>query len=361
VSTVRVAAVQGGGQRGLTELETGQPGDFGAELEASLLLHGRPRPALVVWPEDVVAIEIPLNRSVEAEQVGELAKSLGATVLAGVTITEPNGVYRNEIVAFGPSGRVISVFEKVHRVPFGEYVPFRGFFSHFASLAAVPSDAIPGHGSGLMRTSAGPIGVLVSFEVFFSERGRSSVAAGARLLVVPTNTSSYGTAQMPSQEVAADQVQAVAQGRDLVQAAPTGYSTFVTNDGSVVQQSALSERRVLVGTVAMRSGATLYQQSGDLPVLALAAVGVIAGVAIEVGRRRRRARGADQTPEPTTRLGRAGRAGSAPEHQPDAEPDLLDDAGGRDGSIAERRGSGRVDPAVSPGAGQDPSNPPPDG
>ena len=78
------------------------------------------------------------------------------------------------------------VFEKVHRVPFGEYVPFRGLFSHLANLDAVPRDAIPGRGSGLMRTPAGPLGILVSYEVFFADRGRSSVRAGAQLLVVPT-------------------------------------------------------------------------------------------------------------------------------------------------------------------------------
>ncbi len=143
--------------------------------------------------------------------------------MAGVTVTEPDQRFLNEIVAWSPAGRIVAVFEKVHRVPFGEYVPWRGVISHLASLTAVPRDVVAGHGSGLMVTPAGRIGVLVSFEAFFAGRGRSAVRAGAQLLAVPTNTSLYGSEQMPSQEVAADQVQAVAEGRDLMQSAPTGY------------------------------------------------------------------------------------------------------------------------------------------
>jgi apolipoprotein N-acyltransferase len=244
-----------------------------------------------VWPEDVIALARPLAGSPEATTVAALARRLDATVLAGVTITEADDTFRNEIVAWSPGGRIVSVFEKVHRVPFGEYVPFRGFFSHLADLAAVPRDAIAGHGSGLMRTPAGPLGVLVSYEVFFAARGRSSVRAGAEMLVVPTNTSSYANAQMPSQEVAADRVQAVEEGRDLVQAAPTGYSTFVTNRGVVRQRSGLSDRQVLVAPVPLRRGATLYERFGDLPTLVLSALALAAGLAAGILGRRRAGQG----------------------------------------------------------------------
>jgi apolipoprotein N-acyltransferase len=307
VSSLRIAAVQGGGVRGLTELETGRAGDFAAELAATEpLVRARPRPQLVLWPEDVIAISVPVNQSEPGRLVAALARQLHATVLAGVT--EPVGArrFRNEIVAWGPNGRMIGTFEKVHRVPFGEYVPDRGFFSHLANLAAVSRDAIPGHGSGLLRTPAGPVGVLVSFEVFFADRGRSAVAAGAQVLLVPTNTSSYSSDQMPSQEVAADQVQAVAEGRDLVQASPTGYSTFVTNRGEVVRTSALSVRTVLTGIVPRRRGTTVYQRWDDTPVLALAGLSVLAGLGVH----RHRASHRDRA------VSRARRAGPQPRGSP---------------------------------------------
>ncbi|MGH9007199.1 MAG: apolipoprotein N-acyltransferase, partial [Acidimicrobiales bacterium] len=286
---IRVAVAQGGGTRGFTAIETGRSGDFAAELAASAHLVGATHQTLVVWPEDVVALTRPLAGSPEAAQISALARTLRTTLLAGVTVTEPDARFLNEIVAWGPSGRIVSVFEKAHRVPFGEYVPFRGLFSHLANLDAVPRDAVPGRASGSMATPAGQLGLLVSYEVFFADRGRSSVRAGARLLVVPTNTSSYSSEQMPSQEVAADRVQAVEEGRDLVQAAPTGYSTFVTNTGIVVLQSVLSRQIVLVDRVALRTGATIYERFGDAPSLWLSGAALLAALLASEGARRRHA------------------------------------------------------------------------
>jgi apolipoprotein N-acyltransferase len=72
-------------------------------------------------------------------------------------------------------------------------------------------------------------------------------------------------------------VQAVETGRDLVQAAPTGYSAVVTDRGVVVERGTLGRRQVLVATVALRRGMTPYDRWGDLPVLILSAVALVAG------------------------------------------------------------------------------------
>jgi apolipoprotein N-acyltransferase len=128
-----------------------------------------------------------------------------------------------------------------------------------------------------MRTPAGPLGFLVSFEIFYAGRSHVSVRAGAELLVVPTNASSYSASQVPAQEIAAARIQAVETGRDLVQAAPTGFSAVVTQRGVVVERSSLGSRQVLTATVALRRGFTPYDHWGDLPVLVLALVALVCG------------------------------------------------------------------------------------
>jgi apolipoprotein N-acyltransferase len=231
-------------------------------------------PSLVLWPEDVIALAGPLRGSTQGAQMAQEAVRLHTTLIAGVTEPASPTTFRNEIVVWGPDGRIVGTFEKVHRVPFGEYVPFRSFISHFANLSEVPTDAIPGHGTGLLRTPAGPLGTLVSFEVFYADRSRTSVRAGAELLIVPTNTSSYATAQVPTQEVAADAVQAVETGRDVVQAAPTGYSAVVDQRGRILERSVLGRGQLLTATVPLRRGFTPYDHLGDLPFLLLAGVGL---------------------------------------------------------------------------------------
>ena len=285
VRSISVALVQGGGRRGLNQEEVPPAMVFSAQLAANVQVgRHRPSPSLVLWPEDVIALSGSLAGSPQAATMSRIARHLRTTLVAGVTEPVSPTTFRNEIVAWGPSGRIVATFEKVHRVPFGEYVPFRSLVSHLADLSQVPLDAVPGHGTGLMRTPAGPLGALVSFEVFYAGRSRTSVRAGAELLVVPTNTSSYATAQIPTQEVAADAVQAVETGRDLVQAAPTGYSTMVNQVGTVVQRSVLGQPAVVSATAALRRGFTVYDHLGDLPVLLLALVALAAG-----WRRQRRA------------------------------------------------------------------------
>jgi apolipoprotein N-acyltransferase len=277
VRSVTVAAVQGGGRRGLDKAQVDPSTVFAAQLRATrpLLALARP-PSLVLWPEDVIALDGPLRGSAQGAEMAEEAVRLHTTLVAGVTEPASPTTFRNEIVVWGPDGRIVGTFEKVHRVPFGEYVPFRSFISHFANLSEVPTDAIPGHGTGLLRTPAAPLGTLVSFEVFYANRSRTSVRAGAELLIVPTNTSSYATAQVPTQEVAADSVQAVETGRDVVQAAPTGYSAVVDQRGRVLERSVLGRGQLLTATLPLRRGFTPYDHLGDLPFLVLAGVGLVA-------------------------------------------------------------------------------------
>jgi apolipoprotein N-acyltransferase len=277
VRSVRVAAVQGGGRRGLDKEQVDPSTVFAAQVRATqpLVAVARP-PSLVLWPEDVIALTGALRGSAQGAEMAEEARRLHTTLVAGVTEPASPTTFRNEIVVWGPDGRIVGTFEKVHRVPFGEYVPFRSFISHFANLSEVPTDAIPGHGTGLLRTPAAPLGTLVSFEVFYANRSRTSVRAGAELLIVPTNTSSYATAQVPTQEVAADSVQAVETGRDVVQAAPTGYSAVVDQRGRVLERSVLGRGQLLTATLPLRRGFTPYDHLGDLPFLVLAGVGLVA-------------------------------------------------------------------------------------
>ena len=291
VGTVRAAAVQGGGRRGYSRSQVDPATVLAAAVAATDgLAHrtaGRPL-GLVLWPEDVVALDGPLDGSPEEAALADLARLLGSTLVVGVTETVSDTDYRNEVVAFGPDGTVVSRYEKVHRVPFGEYVPFRSFFARLGNLSGVPRDAVPGTGTGLLPTPVGPLGAMISFEVFYADRGRAAVRAGAQLLLVPTNTSSYATSQIPTQEIAASEIQAVQQGRDLLQAAPAGFSAWITNRGVLVARSTLGERQVVPALLHRRVGRTVYVRFGDAPVLAAAAVGLAAAWWLAVRDRRRR-------------------------------------------------------------------------
>jgi apolipoprotein N-acyltransferase len=278
--TVTAAAVQGGGVRGFRKSQVDPSVVLAAQRAATARLQqldNGDAPQLVLWPEDVVSLSSPLDGSSMEGSLSKLARTLHTTLVVGVTENVSSTTFRNEVVAWGPNGDLVSRFEKVHRVPFGEYVPYRGFFQHVADLSSVPLDAIPGTGTGLLPTPAAPLGALVSYEVFYADRGRSSVRAGAQLLIVPTNTSSYSTDQVPSQEIAASEVQAVEQGRDLLQAAPTGFSAVIDHRGRLLSRSTLGKLQVITATLDRRTGETLFVRYGDTPIMVLAGLAWVGG------------------------------------------------------------------------------------
>ena len=292
VGTLRAAAVQGGGRRGLRAVNNPPILVYRAQLAADGLVRGPVD--LVVWPENVIALDGPLAGSPVVDQVGADARRFGATLIAG--ITEPVGdvQFKNAAVAWGPDGAVIGRYDKAHRVPFGEYVPGRSFIQHLVNLDVIPRDAIPGRGPGILHTPAGPVGVMISFEVYFSSRARAAVLAGAEVLTVPTNTASYTTSQVPDSEIATARRRAWETGRDIVMATPTGFSAMVDSRGRVRSRSGLGTRAVLEGTVERRVGRTPYVRMGDGPFVAFAGLALVLawgltwGLAWRASRPRRR-------------------------------------------------------------------------
>lgn len=286
VGTIRTALVQGGGRRGLRAIEVNPMIPYHAELAASAAI--RPGSVqLVVWPEDVVGLSRPLAGSPEERQLADLARHLHATLLAGVTQPKGRHHFLNYVEAWSPSGAEIGRYEKVHRVPFGEYVPMRWLFRHLANLSDVPRNAVPGKRPGFLRTPAGPLGITISYETFFPHRARVAVEAGGEVLLVPTNDASYHGAQMPTMEVAASQLRAIEEGRNLVQVAPTGYSAVITNRGRLVTRSVLGRRSVIETVLPERRGHTVFEELGSGPVLGLAAALLLAAWATAWSKRRR--------------------------------------------------------------------------
>ena len=71
------------------------------------------------------------------------------------------------------------------------------------AAALVPRDAIVGRGEALLGSPVGPLGVVVSYEVFFADRVREAVIAGGQVVLVPTSAASFVTGEVPAMEVAA--------------------------------------------------------------------------------------------------------------------------------------------------------------
>ncbi len=273
-----VAAVQGGGPQRTRAEDTDDRVVFDRHLAASELIE---QPVdLVLWPENVVNVDGPLLENVEHIELQALARALDATLVVGTVETISDTAFLNAAVAYGPDGEVVDRFDKVRTVPFGEFVPLRSLIEKLSS--EIPGrDAVAGSGPGMIDTPAGRFGVVISWEAFFANRGRSGIAEGGEAILNPTNGSSYWLTIVQTQQVASLRLRAMETGRWVVEAAPTGFSSIIDPDGTVHQRTAVSEQAVVHGTIELRTGDTWYVVVGFWPMLIGSIIALAAAWAID--------------------------------------------------------------------------------
>lgn len=280
IGTLDIAAVQGGGPRGTRAINTDDAVVYLRHLDATDRV---PRGVeVVLWPEDVVDVDDPILSTPEGAQLSALAARLHATLIAGIVeggqAEHEDTVFINFSQAWGPDGRPLGRYEKNRRVPFGEFIPFRSIIEKLGNTTAVPRDARIGRGHGTIDTPSGRMGVVISWEVFFSDRARDAISHGGQVLLGPTNAASFSNAQMPSLELAAARLRAIETGRVSVQAAPTGFSSVISETGQVRMHSDLGARAVLHARIDRRAGQTIYTRLGDGPFFMTALLLVLGGI-----------------------------------------------------------------------------------
>ena len=282
--TRRIAAVQGGGPQGTLAINT-NPRDVVERHLAATRLIAEVDLDMVVWPENVIDVD-DFYSSVEREEIAAEATRLNAPFVVGITEDVDRRYFTNAQVVVNVDGTLADRYDKVRRVPFGEFVPLRGLLEALgAPVDRIPRDAQAGETPASLQVSGTTAGVVISWEVFFSGRANEGVERDATFIINPTNGSSYTGTILQSQQIASSRLRAIEQNRWLVQVAPTGFSAFVSPDGEVFDRTAVSERAVIVREVPLRSGRTLYSRLGDLPFIVLF-VAVLIGLLVSSRRAR---------------------------------------------------------------------------
>ena len=172
--------------------------------------------------------------------------------------------YYNAAFLVRKDGTVAGVYQKMHLVPFGEFVPLQQLLFFVGPLVEQVGGFTPGPEMVMLPTSHGPISTAICYEIVFPRLVGESVARGSQLLTTITNDAWYGHSSAPYQHFLQAQMRAIEQGRYLARAANTGITGFVDPYGRVLQQSEIFERAILVGDVRMLDGRTIYGRIGDL-------------------------------------------------------------------------------------------------
>ncbi len=287
--TLRIAAVQGGGEQGTSALDVPSIVVTERHLEATRSINPDPDLDLVFWPENTIDVDTFETSDVVPLIVTE-ANRLGVPIAVGLTEdvrVDGKRRYTNAHVVVTPDGKIFSRYDKVRRVPFGEYVPLRSVIERISSAVDRVGDAVPGETPAVLELPDGQrLATVISWEVFFGGRAREGVALGSEIIVNPTNGASYTGTIVQTQQIASSRLRAIETGRWVVQAAPTGFSAFVSSDGDVLDRTTQREQRVITRDVPLRAGSTWYVSLGDRPFIVALLIALVALLALDVRSRR---------------------------------------------------------------------------
>lgn len=222
-------------------------------------------PQLIVWPESPA--ELIDSDPGYREFMERLARSSSAPVLADDLSFGPrnqDGSYSlyNSASFFRPDGSYGGRYDKIHLVPFGEYVPYKPLFFFTGHLLdGLPF--IPGTQRILFDDSGKKIGAFICYESIFGDEIRQFVGEGAQVLVNLSDDGWYGDSSAPWEHLDMVRMRAVENRRWVLRATNTGVTASIDPYGRVVDRMPRHVRGALVARFNFLSGETFYTRHGD--------------------------------------------------------------------------------------------------
>jgi apolipoprotein N-acyltransferase len=235
---------------------------------SSMALHSLgndPLPRLVIWPES------PMNFTYAADSqfqdlVARFTRDNHTSLL--LNSQEPatgNGFY-NSAVLINEEGRLISQYDKIRLLPFGEYVPLPRWLPGASLITAIVGDFTPGDRYALMAVGGRlRAGVFICIESAYPFIARRFTSEGADVLINISNDGYLGPTAVMRQHLGNAIFRAVENGRPLLRVTNSGITAFISANGEVRDQTRGFEPAVRTWTVNVSSNTdTFYTRHGDV-------------------------------------------------------------------------------------------------
>ncbi len=249
--------------------------------------------SILIWPES--AFPFFLTREADAlAQIDDLLPK--GTILITGSVRAPDlppgtRITRayNSIYAIDHDGSVLSIYDKLHLVPFGEFLPFQDWMEKlgFVQLTRVQGGFIPGTGRRAMEIPNAPRALpLICYEAIFPDE---VAARGDRpgWIINLTNDGWFGISTGPYQHLQQARLRAIEQGLPVVRAANTGISAVIDPMGRIVARLGLGVEGVLDSNLPAAIAPTIYARSGDIPTAMIVAAALILVIRRRVAKRSR--------------------------------------------------------------------------
>ncbi|MEE8329950.1 MAG: apolipoprotein N-acyltransferase [Thermodesulfovibrionia bacterium] len=223
---------------------------------------------LIVWPETSIPFIFGRDKALTAE-IKEFQKTLNSYLLFGGVVVKDkkDDKYQisNSAILMSPDGEVLSVYDKMHLVPYGEYVPLRKIFPFIGKLVVGIGDFIQGKEYTVMDMPGARVSSLICYEIIFPGLVRKFADKGANLFVTITNDAWFGRTSAPYQHFSMAVFRAVENRIPVIRAANTGISGFIDAKGRIQKKSGIFVEAVLTENITLESfKKSFYSRYGDL-------------------------------------------------------------------------------------------------
>jgi apolipoprotein N-acyltransferase len=270
------------------------------ELERLSVGHGTRASDLIVWPE--VPAPFSMGDPAFTARARRIAETAHSDFLFGVvdwhpaTAGESSLPHNSAALLRAAPGEEVT-YDKIHLVPFGEYVPLRRWLTFAEKLTADIGDFTPGHVPTVGQlANGGSEGTVICFEAIFPDLVRRFTDRGAELLINISNDGWVDGTAAPAQHLMMARVRAVENRRWLLRATNTGQTVSVDPYGRIAARLEPDVRGVLYAEYDFRTDKTLYTRAGDWFVWLC----VLALLGMEISGARRKNRLTNPQTNPTT-------------------------------------------------------------
>jgi apolipoprotein N-acyltransferase len=239
-------------------------------------------PPLIIWAENPAPFYFTRDR-VFRSAVERMARQGGAYVVVNTVVPLGQGPSEitNSAVVVDPTGREILQYDKMHLVPFGEYVPAWAFPDKIGKITGEVGNFVPGTGYRVAPTPEGAIGVFICYEDIFPQLVRRIALTGAQVLVNISNDAWYGDSAAAFQHLEMARFRAIENRRYLLRATNDGITASIDPYGRVEKQIPRHRAMVLPADFSYCRGQTFYTKRGDMFAwLCVALAGAIVLVAM---------------------------------------------------------------------------------
>ncbi len=235
-------------------------------------------PDLIVWPETAVPFFFQDHEELSPKIMSLVKESETGLIFGSPAYKKIDGLvnYYNRAYLISTGIRQLQYYDKLHLVPFGEYVPLKKILWFVNRLVPAAGDFKAGEELKPMKLKNLSMGVLICFEAIFPELARAYAQRGVHVLVNLTNDAWFGKTSAPHQHLAMAAFRAVENRMPMIRAANTGFSAFIQEQGKIVKRSGLFSKETLTDVLEIpESRLTFYGRFGDLFSLLLSGAALI--------------------------------------------------------------------------------------